>query len=291
MGVRKLLPVKYDVIFRLFFADERNTEDLIALLKSILNLSEDDYGEIEIADPHLLPEYVGDKYAIIDIKLRTKSRKVIHIEIQLKITESMRERIVFYDSKLITEQMGSGDKYNEIKKVISIVITDEKLIPVSPRYHHRFTFYDPDAGVELTDIIEIHSIELQKLPDDTDGTALYDWAKFIAAETEEELDMIAERNPQVGKAAVKLREMSADERARDLFERREKALRDIASMMHDSEQKGRLEGRCEGRLEGRHEQAIEIARGLLEMAIPIDAIIRVTGLSPDEIESLMEEIK
>jgi len=41
--------------------------------------------------------------------------------------------------------------------------------------------------------------------------------------------MVAERNPQVKQAVVRLRELSADERARDLFERREKARRDQAS--------------------------------------------------------------
>jgi len=41
--------------------------------------------------------------------------------------------------------------------------------------------------------------------------------------------MIAERNPQVQRAVVKLRELSSDERARDMYERREKALRDIDS--------------------------------------------------------------
>ena len=38
--------------------------------------------------------------------------------------------------------------------------------------------------------------------------------------------MVADRNPQVGRAVVKLRELSADEQARDLYERREKAPRD-----------------------------------------------------------------
>lgn len=41
--------------------------------------------------------------------------------------------------------------------------------------------------------------------------------------------MLAERNPQVGKAVVKLRELSAGERARDMYERREKARRDQQS--------------------------------------------------------------
>jgi predicted transposase/invertase (TIGR01784 family) len=159
----------------------------------------------------------------------------------------MRERIVFYDAKLITEQLGSGGKYNKIQKVISIVITDEPLIPVSQRYHHRFIFYDPDANVVFSDIIEIHTLELRKLPDRDDGTELYDWVKFISAETEEELNMVAEKNPQIHKAAVKLRELSADERARDLYERREKAIRDIDSR----ERWARVEGIAEGKAEER----------------------------------------
>jgi predicted transposase/invertase (TIGR01784 family) len=287
---RPFLPVEYDVVFRLFFADERNEEELVGLLKSVLNLPEDEYESLEIADPHLLPEHVGDKLAVIDIKLHTKSHKVIHIEIQLKVTPSMRERIVFYDAKLIAEQMGSSDKYSKIQKVVSIIINDENLIPGSQRYHHRFTFYDKDAEVELTDIIEIHTIELRKLPASTDGTALYDWARFIAAETEEELDMAAQSNPQIRKAAVKLRELSADERARDMLERREKGWRDLMSIADAAEEKGRVEGRTEGRAEGRTEGRAEgradVARSLLKMDMPVEQIIIETGLSHEEIESL-----
>ena len=246
---RPFLPVKYDVIFRLFFADERNEEELIGLLKSVLKLPEYEYESIEIADPHLLPEYVADKHAVIDVKLRTKSRKVIHIEVQLKVPPSMKSRIIFYDAKLITEQIGSGGKYEELQKVVSIVITDEELIQDSPVYHHRFTFYDPEAGVEFTDIVEIHTIELRKLPPNADGTALYDWAKFIDAETEEELNMVAQRNPEVKKAVVKLRELSADERARDMLERREKGWRDVMDFADGARAEGRAEGRAEAQRE------------------------------------------
>jgi predicted transposase/invertase (TIGR01784 family) len=269
MGKRTFLPVKSDIVFRLFYADERNQEFLISLLKSILKLPEDDYHEIVIADPRLLREFKGDKEPIIDVKLYTKTRKVIHIEIQLEVNPVMEKRIILYESKLITEQIGSGDDYDLIKKVISIIITDEDLIPVSPRYHHRFTFYDSEAGVEFSDIIEIHTLELRKLPEGTDGTELYDWAKFIAAETEEELTMLAERNPQIGKAVVKLRELSADERARDLYERREKARRDIAA-----EKKWAVK-----------QTTFEIARNLLGLNMPVDQIVTATGLTREEVEN------
>ena len=264
------LPVKSDVVFRLFFADERNSDSLVGFLKSVLRLPDDDYNEIEIADPHLLREFEGDKLAVIDVKLITKTRKIIHIEIQLKVNPELRKRIVLYDSKLIAEQIGSGDDYDVIKKVISIVVTGEPLIIGSSRYHHRFTFYDSDAGIELSDIIEIHTLELEKLPDGADGTELYDWAKFIAADTEEELNMIAERNPQIARAVVKLRELSADERARDLYERREKARRDITA-----EKRWALK-----------QQALEIAKIMVEDGETIEKIIRYTGLTHEEIEGV-----
>jgi predicted transposase/invertase (TIGR01784 family) len=274
MDNKEFLPVKSDIVFRLFFADERNEESLIGFLKAVLELPEDDYNEIEIADPHLLREFDGDKLAVIDVKLKTKSRKVVHIEIQLKITPELKNRIILYDAKLITEQIGSGDDYDVIKKVISIVITDETLIPVNRKYHHRFTFYDPDAGVELSDIIEIHTLELEKLPENADGTELYDWAKFIAAETEEELNMIAERNPQVKRAVVRLRELSTDERARDLYERREKARRDQVSREKWARQ------------QGEKARALTIAENLLKKQMPLDEVVDATGLTHEEVESL-----
>ena len=245
-------------------------DSLVGFLKSVLRLPEDDYNDIEIADPHLLREYDGDKLAIIDVKLKTRTKKIVHIEIQLKVTPELKNRIILYDSKLIAEQIGSGDDYTVINRVISIVITDEPLVPDSGRYHHRFTFYDRDADVELSDIIEIHTLELEKLPEDADGTELYDWAKFIAADTEEELNMVADRNPQVAQAVVRFRELSADERVRDTYERREKARRDQAARERWAAK----------------QRDFEIAKKMLADKEPIEKIIKYTGLTREEIEGL-----
>jgi len=290
---KSTLPVKSDVIFRLFFADERNIEFLTEFLKSVLQLPEDDYEEIEISDPHLLREFDGDKLAIIDVKLRTKSKKIIHIEIQLKVSSEFKERIIYYSSKLITEQIGSGKDYDVIKKVISIVITEEELIENSKKYHHRFVLTDTETGIVFSDLMEIHTVELGKLPDTSDGTQLYDWASFIAADTEEELDMLAERNTEVGKAVVKLRELSADEKARDLYERREKARRDLEMFIKDAKKEGRNEGlvagRNEGLVEGRNEERVNIARNLIGIGVSIEQIETATGLRREEIERLRQQ--
>ena len=84
--------------------------------------------------------------------------------------------------------------------------------------------------------------------------------------------MIAERNPQVGKAVVKLRELSADERARDLYERREKERRDMVSRERWAIKQAQF----------------DIARKLLKRNRPIEEIMEDTGLTDAEVEGLRE---
>ena len=144
--------------------------------------------------------------------------------------------------------------------------------------------------MELTDIIELHTIELEKLPETQDGTKRYDWAAFINAETDEELEMIAQRNPQVARAIVKLRTLSADKRMRDLYERREKARRDAAAEAYDARQEGIAVGRAEGisvgRTEGEKAKAYFIAQSMMADQEPIEKIARYTGLTPEELATL-----
>jgi predicted transposase/invertase (TIGR01784 family) len=71
----------------------------------------------------------------------------------------------------------------------------------------------------------------------------------------------------------------------------EKYLKGEAKGREEGRAEGRAEGLAEGekkgREEGRKEQAYEIARNLMAIHLPIESIVKVTGLSEDEIASLM----
>ena len=84
------LSPKSDIIFKLLFGDERSVEMLTDFLKSVLRLPAEDYDEVTIVDPHLLREYDRDKLGILDVKVKTKSKKTIDIEIQLLPTPELR---------------------------------------------------------------------------------------------------------------------------------------------------------------------------------------------------------
>jgi len=274
--VVKLLSPKVDIIFKLLFGDERSIEILIDFLKAVLNLPDDEFEEVTIVDPHLLREYDGDKLGILDVKVKTRTKKVIDIEIQVKIKPHFIERVVFYQSKMITEQIGAGKDFSKIQRVINIIITDENIIDEyeggEMKYHHRILPCDVDTGYQFTNIKEINILELKKLPTTDDGTNLWAWMKFLTAESKEELDMLVVERPQmkIGKAVARLEELSQDEKARMLYESRQMLEWDIQL----------------GQQQASDNRAVEIAKKLLSLGLSITDISASTGLTYDDNEHL-----
>jgi predicted transposase/invertase (TIGR01784 family) len=88
--------------------------------------------------------------------------------------------------------------------------------------------------------------------------------------------MLAERNSDIEKAVVCLAHLSADDKARRLYESRLKWQRDDMSRMRGA------------REEGERKATISIASKLLGLGMPIDQICLATGLSADEIAALPE---
>ena len=70
---------------------------------------------------------------------------------------------------------------------------------------------------------------------------------------------------------------------REIERLREKARHDKAQALYHAEQEGIQKGIQQGVAEGR----LEIARNALRMKMPIDDIVRLTGLTREEIEMLL----
>ena len=128
-------------------------------------------------------------------------------------------------------------------------------------------------NILLTDALEIHTLEIPKtrnLDEDISNANLLNWMKFLDAKTEEELAMLAEKSPVMKKATLRLMELSADEKARQLYEARLKEQRDNYA---------RMQG-------GIMQAKYEIVKNALQMKMSTDDIVRLTGLTYDEVETL-----
>ena len=111
---------------------------------------------------------------------------------------------------MVGEQISEGMSYNKLKRVISIVITDFVFIKENDSYYNRYRFYDRNTKSEFSDIIEINTLEIPKLPQSSDNTIRWLWLKFLGVTREEELEVLAQIDPEIKKVIHVLEKISQD---------------------------------------------------------------------------------
>ena len=279
-----------DWIFKLLFGDERHKDNTIALLKSFMELPEEEF-DISFMDTSLKPEFDEDKTGIVDLKIKTKSGNIIDVEIQVNPFPYLEKRISFYKSKLIVEQIGEGERYDVIRRVICVCILDYPFFRKAEAYLNRFRYYNPENGLCFEGIPEeIYMIELPKVPVESDGRAVWDWLQFLRGKRKEDFEMIAEKNAEVRGAVNTLYRISEDPEVRARMEYREKARRDHATLLHAAVQEGEARGEARGRLlgeaQGEARSRAAIARNMKRRGQSVDQIAEDTGLSAEEIAKL-----
>lgn len=161
----------------------------------------------------------------------------------------------------------------------------------------------------MTDLIEIHIIELPKIKKCKE-TYLQDelaqWMLFLNNPNDKEVENIMKQNEPIKEAMLKLREISEDDELRRVAQLRQKAIMDekaikqraievgleegiqkgIQEGMQKGLQKGLEKGIEKGMEKGIEKEKIEIAKKLLAKHIDIATIAEVTSLSIKNIQKL-----
>jgi predicted transposase/invertase (TIGR01784 family) len=183
----------------------------------------------------------------------------VNVEMQLCSSPGLPARALYYWAKLFSSQLHPGEDYSSLKKTISIVILDDTYCD-SDDFHTRSGLHDCRQKIVISDLIEVHFLELPKLHNlsgqDTDNDCIK-WMKFFNAKTKEELIMLSEASPSIKKATNLLMSMSMDEETRQKYEEREEYLFERKMMLQFAEKAGIEKGIKIGREEGK-EEGIEI---------------------------------
>ncbi|MGG7164698.1 Rpn family recombination-promoting nuclease/putative transposase [Clostridium ihumii] len=187
--------------------------------------------------------YISDKKSILDIRAESSIGTKINIEIQVLRTLHMPERSLYYWSKMYIEQLNIGEKYSKLKKTITINVLDFDLIQ-SNKYHTMFKLKENEENTLLTDVLEVHFLELQKV--NTINDKLAEWLTFIKADSMEEMKNMAEINRDIDKAYDILTTMSYDEKTRREYLAREMVLHDEATRLEEAIEEGRELGLKQG---------------------------------------------
>lgn len=204
-----IMKPKVDFAFKEIMMDEKARTGFLA---AVLHINPEDIKETHILNTSLRKLHEDDKLGILDVRILLNNDMEIDAEIQLSELEVWADRSLFYTSKMFTEQIEKGQKYDVFKKCVSISILGFKLFKNEPDFYSCFHIREDTRNFIYTDKMEFHVIELPKLPDEIreNSSDLELWAKFINAERKEELDMIAKQNVYIQSAYDRLQIISQD---------------------------------------------------------------------------------
>lgn len=141
--------------------------------------------------------------------------------------------------------------------------------------YRRISFCDVKTGKEYTDLLEMHILELPKLPPEQKSeTDLMQWMRFLNGKRREDFEKMAKKNSCFEEAYKELDKLSADEKKRLEYEARQKAIRDRDILIKTGENRGRK----------------EIILSMIEVGLPLEQIAEITKETLETIQELKKKM-
>ena len=193
--------------------------------------------QVQILNPTLEKGFGDDKWSLLDILATGELGRLYDIEVQTTRPLGLRKRLAYYNASLLVGQLASGEDYHQLRPSIGICLLDAIEFRSEPALHHSFQLRT-DAGLVLTDCLQIHLFELPKYVPPSDNEVITDpveqWLYFFCRADESSAKELAERlrdlvfaeatgvlemiakNPDERRFYNERLKMERDERARNL---------------------------------------------------------------------------
>jgi len=263
---------KTDTLFKMLFVKYPHL--LKILVAVLLEIPVDSIEEFIIQNPEIPPESLEDKFCRLDINMIVNGQRV-DIEIQVNNERDYPERVMFYWAREFSSALSAGQGYSMLPRTIIISIVDFKMFNDSEDFHSFFQPLETKRHTLLSDKMGLHFFELPKLPELSDNASendmLHLWLSLFKAETVEELEKIKEMEVPVMNEAIKAyTAITSSQEFQEAERLREKARHDEAQALYSAK--------------------AELIRNLVNAGMSFDQIVKYSGLSQDEIDSLRTNI-
>ena len=299
----------------------RNKADYVVFEGLISVLVKEKVHIVELLESESNQESHDAKYNRVDIKAKNSKGEIVLVEIQQTREADYLQRMLYGVAKAITEHIGRGMKYEEVKKEFSINILYFNLGEGSDYLYHGQTTL---TGVHDGDMLTLTEHERDDLkvvsPEDVfpeyyvirvnefDKLAtdpLEEWMRYLKddyispdttapglKEARERLEYLR-MTPEQQRAYdhyIDTMIRDADVYRTQMLEikiAREKVLAEgRAEGIAKGRAEGRAEGRVEGIIEGEAKANLENARKMKSLGVDFKIIREVTGLTLEEIETI-----
>ncbi len=285
MVYRTLLNPQIDFVFKKIFGTEKNKPILINFLNAVIKPTTP-IKDVEIKNNDIDKDFIEDKFSRLDVKATTSNKEHINIEIQVKNEYNMIQRTLYYWSKMYSEQIQNRDNYSKLERTVCINILNFKYLK-NDKYHNAYRLKELTSNEELTDLQEIHFIELPKFNEIGNKEyvenvekmdALEKWLEFLVEPESNTVRQLELSNEEIKLAKSELYRLSMDSKEREQYNMREKAIYDRISALENAEAKGKIE------------RELELVKASLNQGLEISLISKITGLSEEEILKIKKDI-
>ena len=285
MVYRTLLNPQIDFVFKKIFGTEKNKPILINFLNAVIKPTTP-IKDVEIKNNDIDKDFIEDKFSRLDVKATTSNKEHINIEIQVKNEYNMIQRTLYYWSKMYSEQIQNRDNYSKLERTVCINILNFKYLK-NDKYHNAYRLKEISSNEELTDLQEIHFIELPKFNEIGNKEyvenvekmdALEKWLEFLVEPESNIVRQLELSNEEIKLAKSELYRLSMDSNEREQYNMREKAIYDRISALENAEAKGKIE------------RELELIKESLNQGLEISLISKITGLSEEEILKIKKDI-
>ena len=285
MVYRTLLNPQIDFVFKKIFGTEKNKPILINFLNAVIK-PPTPIKDVEIKNNDIDKDFIEDKFSRLDVKATTSNKEHINIEIQVKNEYNMIQRTLYYWSKMYSEQIQNRDNYSKLERTVCINILNFKYLK-NDKYHNAYRLKELTSNEELTDLQEIHFIELPKfneignkeyIENVEEMDALEKWLEFLVEPESNTVRQLELSNEEIKLAKSELYRLSMDSKEREQYNMREKAIYDRISALENAEAKGKRESK------------LEVVKESLSQGLEISLISKITGLSKEEILKIKKDI-
>jgi predicted transposase/invertase (TIGR01784 family) len=282
--MRQTLNPQLDIVFKLLFAHPKRKPLLLSLLRAVLQVPVED---ATVLNPELTREAVQDKGVVLDIAVRLGDGRMVDVEMQAESRPGFRRRALYYWARLYGAQLTPGQPYTSLKPVICIVFLSYRELS-GDALHSVFELRERTRAEAFSDALQLHAIELPNLrstgAQQLQGEPeLVRWARFLSAETDEDLRALAEEDVVMKQATDELVQLSGDTDARELAKQRELALLTYQFELAAAREEGEAAGEARGRAQGLREAARRLgATGMARQQIAATLGLRLEDIPDDK---------
>ncbi len=282
-------PLLIDFVFKYLFTTDRIS--LNSLLSYILYPDQSNsIVVLEILSTENSPTFLGAKNSFLDLKVRDKENTIFQIELQVAEQISYIKRSLYYASTLIHNQLKTGESYFKLSPVIQINILDFLIFKNQTIINWFLLKERTNPELVLTEDLQMIYIELPKFKKSSveeldSGIDIWLYLlKYSQTLTQEDTMKLKNKLPDLKNAFGTLELYATDPEKQRELEERLRSDENFAYEMAAKYELGVEEGIERGIERGIEKGKLETARKMNEDGFSIEQILRITGLSMDDLE-------